>query len=89
MSVYSAAPGGASSSRSPGLETGSTSGVAAGTPARPAGTAGAPMPRNAALGAVIRVTSGNFLEMFDFFLYGFYALSISQAFFRRTANTSR
>ena len=33
------------------------------------------------LSAVLRVTSGNFLEMFDFFLYGFYATYISKAFF--------
>jgi MHS family citrate/tricarballylate:H+ symporter-like MFS transporter len=32
-------------------------------------------------GTVIRVTSGNFLEMFDFFLFGFYATNISKAFF--------
>jgi MFS transporter, MHS family, citrate/tricarballylate:H+ symporter len=30
---------------------------------------------------VIRVSSGNFLEMFDFFLYGFYAKNIAAAFF--------
>jgi len=30
---------------------------------------------------VLRVTSGNFLEMFDFFLFGFYASSIAKAFF--------
>ena len=30
---------------------------------------------------VLRVTSGNFLEMFDFFLFGFYAVYISRAFF--------
>ena len=30
---------------------------------------------------VIRVASGNFLEMFDFFLYGFYAKNIAAAFF--------
>ena len=33
------------------------------------------------VGAVLRVTSGNFLEMFDFFLFGFYAVHISKAFF--------
>ncbi len=33
------------------------------------------------LGTVLRVTSGNFLEMFDFFLFGFYATYISKAFF--------
>lgn len=32
-------------------------------------------------GAVLRVTSGNFLEQFDFFLFGFYATQISKAFF--------
>lgn len=30
---------------------------------------------------VVRVTSGNFLEMFDFFLFGFYAVYLSKAFF--------
>ncbi len=30
---------------------------------------------------VLRVTSGNFMEMFDFFLFGFYASYISKAFF--------
>ena len=30
---------------------------------------------------VFRVTSGNFLEMFDFFLFGFYATHIAKAFF--------
>jgi len=33
------------------------------------------------LSTVLRVTSGNFLEMFDFFLYGFYATYISKTFF--------
>jgi MFS transporter, MHS family, citrate/tricarballylate:H+ symporter len=33
------------------------------------------------LGAILRSTSGNFLEQFDFFLFGFYATSISKAFF--------
>lgn len=31
--------------------------------------------------AVLRVTSGNFLEMFDFFAFGFYASYIAKAFF--------
>jgi MHS family citrate/tricarballylate:H+ symporter-like MFS transporter len=30
---------------------------------------------------VLRVTSGNFLEMYDFFLFGFYATYIAKAFF--------
>ncbi|MGA7322915.1 MAG: MFS transporter [Rhodomicrobium sp.] len=33
------------------------------------------------LGAILRSTSGNFLEQFDFFLFGFYATRISHAFF--------
>ncbi|HUI18328.1 MAG TPA: MFS transporter, partial [Alphaproteobacteria bacterium] len=33
------------------------------------------------LATVLRVTSGNFLEMFDFFLFGFYATHIAHAFF--------
>ncbi|MFW3895088.1 MFS transporter [Pseudomonas bharatica] len=36
---------------------------------------------SARLGAILRVTSGNFLEQFDFFLFGFYATYISQTFF--------
>jgi len=37
--------------------------------------------RSSKLTTVVRVTSGNFLEMFDFFLFGFYATHISRAFF--------
>ncbi|RFP15428.1 MFS transporter [Duganella sp. BJB488] len=33
------------------------------------------------VGMVLRVTSGNFMEMFDFFLFGFYATAIAKAFF--------
>ncbi|QJE02579.1 MFS transporter [Massilia forsythiae] len=33
------------------------------------------------LATILRVTSGNFLEMFDFFLYGFYATYIAKTFF--------
>jgi MHS family citrate/tricarballylate:H+ symporter-like MFS transporter len=33
------------------------------------------------LGAILRATSGNFLEQFDFFLFGFYAPVIAKAFF--------
>ena len=33
------------------------------------------------LGAILRATSGNFLEQFDFFLFGFYASYIAKAFF--------
>jgi MHS family citrate/tricarballylate:H+ symporter-like MFS transporter len=45
-------------------------------------TAPAPAPAPASkLGTVLRVTSGNFIEMFDFFLFGFYASNISATFF--------
>jgi MHS family citrate/tricarballylate:H+ symporter-like MFS transporter len=37
--------------------------------------------RRGKLAAVIQVTSGNFLEMFDFFLFGVYASYIAKAFF--------
>src|SRR5216683_2728179 len=33
------------------------------------------------IGAILRATSGNFLEQFDFFLFGFYAAAIAKAFF--------
>ena len=45
-----------------------------------ADSAPAPAP-SSKLGAVLRVTSGNFLEQFDFFLFGFYATAIAKAFF--------
>ena len=38
-------------------------------------------PSSSKFGAVVRVTSGNFIEMYDFFLFGFYATAISKAFF--------
>lgn len=37
------------------------------------------------IGAVLRATSGNFLEMFDFFLFGLYAAPIGRAFFHTGA----
>jgi len=40
------------------------------------------------LGAIIRATSGNFLEQFDFFLFGFYAQDIARAFFPSTNDTA-
>src|ERR1700748_1014277 len=33
------------------------------------------------IGAILRATSGNFLEQYDFFLFGFYASAIAKAFF--------
>src|ERR1700750_495893 len=38
-------------------------------------------PSKSKVATVLRVTSGNFLEMFDFFLFGFYASYIAKAFF--------
>ncbi|TWB52778.1 MFS transporter [Nitrospirillum viridazoti] len=40
------------------------------------------------LATVLRVTSGNFLEMFDFFLYGFYAPYIASTFFPSADDTA-
>ena len=41
-----------------------------------------PLPdRRARVGAVIRVASGNFLEMYDFIVYGYYATYIGRTFF--------
>ena len=37
--------------------------------------------RNAVIGKIVRVSSGNFLEMYDFIVYGYYATYIAQAFF--------
>ena len=37
--------------------------------------------KSSKIATVLRVTSGNFLEMFDFFLFGFYASYIAKAFF--------
>jgi MFS transporter, MHS family, citrate/tricarballylate:H+ symporter len=38
-------------------------------------------PEQSKAAAVIRVTAGNFLEQFDFFLFGFYATQIAHVFF--------
>jgi MFS transporter, MHS family, citrate/tricarballylate:H+ symporter len=46
-----------------------------------AATADIGKPRQSKFGAVLRVTSGNFLEQFDFFLFGFYATYIAKTFF--------
>ena len=40
------------------------------------------------IGAMLRATSGNFLEQFDFFLFGFYASAIAKAFFPSTDETA-
>src|SRR5580704_7899185 len=41
------------------------------------------------IGAILRSTSGNFLEQFDFFLFGFYATYIGNAFFPSADETAR
>ncbi|MHC2440177.1 tricarballylate/proton symporter TcuC [Bradyrhizobium sp. USDA 4451] len=40
------------------------------------------------LNAILRATSGNFLEQFDFFLFGFYASAIGRAFFPSESETA-
>jgi MFS transporter, MHS family, citrate/tricarballylate:H+ symporter len=40
------------------------------------------------IGAILRATSGNFLEQFDFFLFGFYAPIIGNVFFPKTDPTA-
>ncbi|MDQ6633941.1 MAG: MFS transporter [Gemmatimonadota bacterium] len=40
-----------------------------------------PAARRARIGAVLRVSSGNFLEMYDFIVYGYYAVYIAKTFF--------
>ena len=39
------------------------------------------MNRKSVIGSVIRVSSGNFLEMYDFMVFGYYAAAIGKAFF--------
>jgi metabolite-proton symporter len=45
-----------------------------------------PHERRQKVRAVIRVTSGNFLEMYDFIVYGYYAVYIGHSFFPATSN---
>ncbi len=40
-----------------------------------------PSDRNTKIWSVIRVSSGNFLEMYDFMVFGYYATAIGKAFF--------
>ena len=40
-----------------------------------------PTDRSSKIGAVIRVSSGNSLEMYDFRVFGYYAAAIGRAFF--------
>ena len=48
---------------------------------RAPGRAGAATTRKPRIGAVLRVASGNFLEMYDFMVYGYYAVYIGRTFF--------
>ncbi len=45
----------------------------------------APSDRSAKIWSVVRVASGNFLEMYDFFVFGYYASAIGKAFCERFA----
>src|SRR5580704_9380443 len=40
-----------------------------------------PIDRKAKVWAIVRVSSGNFLEMYDFMVFGYYATAIGRAFF--------
>ncbi|MGY0571037.1 tricarballylate/proton symporter TcuC [Bradyrhizobium sp. RDM12] len=53
-----------------------------------AGPATNPPAIKSRIGAILRATSGNFLEQFDFFLFGFYAAAIGKAFFPSTNETA-
>ncbi|WP_296950346.1 MFS transporter [uncultured Massilia sp.] len=64
----------------------STTGAGHAAPAAPAAHGAAqPARPQSKLATVIRVTSGNFIEMYDFFLFGFYASHIAAAFFPATS----
>src|SRR3989454_2117543 len=41
--------------------------------------------RRARIKAVVRVATGNFLEMYDFFVFGYYAAAIGRTFFPRSS----
>src|SRR5437879_552425 len=43
-----------------------------------------PAERRSKLKAIVRVSSGNFLEMYDFIIYGYYATYIAATFFPST-----
>jgi MFS family permease len=44
-------------------------------------TPATPRPRRESVKAIIRVVSGNFLEMYDFMVYGYYATAIAKTYF--------
>src|ERR1039457_1099569 len=45
----------------------------------------APSPRRTQIKAVIRVATGNFLEMYDFMVFAYYATAIGRAFFPKSS----
>jgi metabolite-proton symporter len=45
-------------------------------------------PRSRKIMPVIRVTTGNFLEMYDFMVFGYYAAAIGRAFFPRSSESA-
>src|ERR1700730_14908396 len=45
----------------------------------------APTSRKSAIKSVIRVSAGNFLEMYDFMVFGYYAAAIGRAFFPKSS----
>ena len=45
----------------------------------------APTDRRAKVMAVIRVATGNFLEMYDFMVFGYYAAAIGRTFFPKSS----
>ena len=45
--------------------------------------------RSEKLWAVVRVCGGNFLEMYDFMVFGYYAPEIARAFFPTPASLPR
>ncbi len=51
-------------------------------------SAGAAPARATIIGKVLRVASGNFLEQYDFFVYGFYATYIAKAYFPTDSETA-
>ena len=48
----------------------------------------APAERKSKIWSVVRVSSGNFLEMYDFMVFGYYASAIGKAFFPAAVRSS-
>src|SRR5256885_1235662 len=44
-----------------------------------------PQPRKARIQSVVRVATGNFLEMYDFMVFGYYAAAIGRTFFPKSS----